>query len=96
MKAIAKVLLVGAVVAATIAMSAAPSDARVRELELGNWWGQLCATACVRGQCKVMVWFGAESKWIPGIQEVCTQPGCPQVCKLRGAPINDIVKPKEP
>ena len=75
MKAIAKVLLVGAVAAMAIAVSAAPSEAAKKmRMKPGSYVGQVCSTGG-----KVMVW-GHDRKWYPGVVPVCTAPFCPAAC----------------
>jgi hypothetical protein len=90
MKAVARGLLVAAVAAAAIAMSAAPSEAQKvitraqGGLAYGSFYGELCSTGCNRqGVCKVMFWWGAQSKWLQSfITPTCTRPGsCPSACK---------------
>jgi hypothetical protein len=84
MKAITKVLLVGAVAVMAIAVSAAPSEAKKHHMKgpkAGTYVGQVCSMGCNKktNACKVMMW-GGDKKWSAASFPTCTSPACPAAC----------------
>jgi hypothetical protein len=83
MKAITKVLLVGAVTVMAMAVSAAPSEAKHKKMmgpKPGVFVGQVCSTGCGKNKsCKVMAW-GIDQKWSPALVPACVSPACPAAC----------------
>jgi hypothetical protein len=86
MKAITKILLVGAVAVMAIAVSAAPSEAKkhhkmMKGPKAGTYAGQVCSMGCNKktNACKVMMW-GTNNKWAAASMPTCTSPGCPPAC----------------
>lgn len=80
MKSIANILLVGAITAMAIAISAAPSEAAKRQKAKACAPMMSCSVGCKKGTCNVMS-CGADGKMHKAtFQPVCTQPFCPPVC----------------
>ena len=83
MKAISKVLLVGAIAVMAIAVSAAPSEAKkhhkmMKGPKAGTYAGQVCSMGCNKktNACKVMMW-GTNNKWAAASMPTCTFAGLP-------------------
>ena len=78
MKSFVKILLVGVVAVMAIAVSVAPSQAKMKKMKhpaAGTYVGQLCSAGG-----KVMIW-GPDMKWSPALlTPVCTAPFCPAAC----------------
>ena len=83
MSSIARILLVGAVAVATIAISAAPSEAakkkQMKGLAPGTVHGQLCTTPSVTPNVGAVLLWGYDNKWYQAGWG-CTQPWCPVAC----------------
>jgi hypothetical protein len=81
MKSIARVLLVGAVAAMAIAVSAAPSEAAKKKAKKMAACTPMmtCSTACKGVNCNHMA-CGIDGKWHAAIPPVCTKPFCPSAC----------------
>jgi hypothetical protein len=83
MKSIAKLMLVGTFALATIAISAAPSEAAKRHrhhaksCELGSH----CSASCANGNCTMKV-CGTDGKWYDAfLTPVCLGATCPKACR---------------
>jgi hypothetical protein len=86
MKAISKVLMVGAVAVMAIAVSAAPSEAKkhhkmMKGPKAGTYVGQVCSMGCDKktNACKVIMW-GTDKKWSTAMLPACVSPVCPAAC----------------
>jgi len=80
MKSIARVLLIGAVAAMAITVSAAPSEAAKKAKTMAACTPMMaCSTACKSGTCSVNH-CGVDGKWRLSFAPVCWQPFCPSAC----------------
>jgi hypothetical protein len=84
MNSFTKLLLVGAVALAAMAVSVAPSEAAKKKRAKASApcvAGLLCSTACARGTCKVNV-CGIDGKWYrAAFTPVCSGGVCPPACR---------------
>ena len=78
MKALSKVLLVGAVAVMAIAVSAAPSEAAKKKAKAPA--ACVPATACTMAGTGVVHHCGVDGKRVAVLLPACTGPGCPPPC----------------
>jgi hypothetical protein len=81
MKSIAKVLLVGAVTMAAVALTSMPSQAAKKKAAAPCTPGMVCTAPCKAGSsCNVMACAG-DGKWYTALfTPVCLEPACPSKC----------------
>jgi len=83
MKFATKFLAVGAIAAAAIAMSMAPTEAAKKKAAAPKTCGGpgLCSTNCANGFCSVYL-CGADGAWYPAVlTPICPQGNCVNVRK---------------
>jgi hypothetical protein len=78
MTSIGKVLMVGAVAALAIAVSAVPSEAAKRRAKAPA--NCLALTQCTMAKTNVVHYCGFDAKWVPMLMPACQHAGCPPPC----------------